>query len=68
MPSCTAMVAERPRGDVMAEPAGHRPSNRRGGPEVVAPTTRVNIALPFSQVVIQEPVRELPTSPRSSSG
>jgi hypothetical protein len=32
---------------------------RRSAPEVVAPTNRVNVALPFSQISVQEPSREL---------
>lgn len=28
-------------------------------PEVVAPTTRVNVALPFSKIAIEEPGQEL---------
>ena len=34
-------------------------TERARGPAVVAPTTRVNIALPFSQFRMQEPSREL---------
>ncbi len=30
-----------------------------GAPGVVSPSTRVNVALPFSQISLQEPSREL---------
>jgi len=30
-----------------------------GSPGVVSPSTRVNVALPFSQISLQEPTREL---------
>lgn len=32
---------------------------RRQAPEVVAPTTRVNLALPFSKITVEEPGKEL---------
>jgi hypothetical protein len=31
----------------------------RSAPEVVAPTNRVNVALPFSKITVQEPSTEL---------
>jgi hypothetical protein len=31
----------------------------RQGPEVVAPSTRVNVAFPFSQIKLQEPSQEM---------
>jgi len=31
----------------------------RSAPEVVAPTSRVNVALPFSKISVQEPSKEL---------
>jgi hypothetical protein len=31
----------------------------RGAPEVVAPTNRINVALPFSRIQTHEPSREL---------
>ena len=31
----------------------------RKGPEVVAPSSRVNVAFPFSQITLQEPSQEL---------
>ena len=31
----------------------------RKGPEVVAPSSRVNVAFPFSQIKLQEPSQEL---------
>lgn len=38
----------------------HRPrSRRRSAPEVVAPSSRVNVALPFSAFHIEEASREL---------
>ncbi len=38
---------------------GHRGSKSRGAPEVVAPSSRVNVAFPFSQIKVEEPSREL---------
>ncbi len=32
---------------------------RRGGPTVSAPSSRVNVAFPFSQIKLQEPSKEL---------
>ena len=34
-------------------------SKSRQGPEVVAPSSRVNVAFPFSQIKLQEPSQEL---------
>jgi hypothetical protein len=34
-------------------------SKPRDAPEVVAPSSRVNIAFPFSQIKVEEPSREL---------
>ena len=36
-----------------------REAKRRGAPGVVAPSTRVNVAFPFSQIKLQEPSKEL---------
>jgi hypothetical protein len=36
----------------------HR-SKTRGAPEVVAPSSRVNVAFPFSQIKVEEPSQEL---------
>ena len=38
---------------------GHTPDRRRQAPEVVAPSSRVNVAFPFSQIRLQEPSKEL---------
>jgi hypothetical protein len=32
---------------------------RRTAPEVVAPSSRVNVALPFAKITVQEPTRDL---------
>jgi hypothetical protein len=32
---------------------------RRTAPEVVAPSNRINVALPFAKITIQEPTRDL---------
>ena len=31
----------------------------RAAPEIVAPTNRINVALPFSQIKLQEPTSDL---------
>jgi hypothetical protein len=36
-----------------------RTPSRRGAPEVVAPSNRVNVALPFARITVQEPSRDL---------
>jgi hypothetical protein len=43
---------------LMKEPTGKEPMARRG-PEVVAPTNRVNVALPFAKISVQEPSQGL---------
>jgi len=35
------------------------PTEPRKGPELVAPSSRVNVAFPFSQIKLQEPSQEL---------
>ena len=40
-----------------ARPAGG--TKPRKGPEVVSPSSRVNVAFPFSQIKLQEPSQEL---------
>ena len=42
----------------------------RQGPGVVAPTTRVNLALPFSKITVEEPGKDLAGTrrPRGDSG
>ncbi len=42
-----------------AESNGRRGSKSRGAPGIVAPSNRVNVALPFSQIKLEEPSREL---------
>jgi hypothetical protein len=39
--------------------SGHGAKESRKGPEVVAPSSRVNVAFPFSQIKLQEPSQEL---------
>ena len=41
----------------VARPPGG--TKARKGPEVVAPSSRVNVAFPFSQIKLQEPSQEL---------
>ena len=36
-----------------------QPPNPRGAPGVIAPTNRINVALPFSKIQTHEPSREL---------
>ena len=36
-----------------------RRAGRRSAPEVVAPTTRVNVSMPFSRIELREPSEEL---------
>jgi len=36
-----------------------RRAGRRSAPQVVAPTTRVNVSLPFSRIELTEPSKEL---------
>ena len=38
---------------------GHEPSSTRRAPEVVAPTNKINVALPFSKILTHEPSGEL---------
>ena len=47
------------KGSSPAETDGGYGTNRREAPEVVAPSTRVNVAFPFSQIRLEEPSREL---------
>jgi hypothetical protein len=42
-----------------ADTNGGRGSSSRGAPGIVAPSNRVNVALPFSQIRLEEPSREL---------
>jgi hypothetical protein len=42
---------------LMKEGTGKEPMTRKG-PEVVAPTNRVNVALPFAKITVQEPSQE----------
>jgi hypothetical protein len=42
-----------------SEPANESPSQARTAPEVVAPTNRINVALPFSRIQTAEPSKEL---------
>ncbi len=42
-----------------SETDGHRGSKTRGAREVVAPSSRVNVAFPFSQIKVEEPSGEL---------
>ncbi len=39
--------------------SGRAAKQPRKGPEVVAPSSRVNVAFPFSQIKLQEPSQEL---------
>ena len=39
--------------------SSHTVKESRKGPEVVAPSSRVNVAFPFSQIKLQEPSQEL---------
>ena len=39
--------------------SGHAGKKPRQGPEMVAPSSRVNVAFPFSQITLQEPSQEL---------
>ena len=50
-----------PRGPVSRprNTASRPPELRRAVPEVVAPTNRVNVALPLSKITVQEPSEEL---------
>jgi len=41
------------------ESNGRRGSKLREAPRIVAPSNRVNVALPFSQIKLDEPSREL---------
>ena len=40
-------------------PESYHGTKPRKGPEVVAPSSRVNVAFPFSQIKLQEPSQEL---------
>ena len=40
------------------EPVTPKPTSR-SGPGIVAPTSRVNVAFPFSKIAVQEPSKEL---------
>ncbi len=42
-----------------AEHPGEAPRRIRGAPDVVAPTNRINVALPFSKIQTLEPSKEL---------
>jgi hypothetical protein len=42
-----------------AETNGGRGSKTGGAPRIVAPSNHVNVALPFSQIRLEEPSREL---------
>ena len=42
-----------------AESNGKRGSKLHAAPSIVAPSNRVNVALPFSQIKVDEPSREL---------
>jgi hypothetical protein len=39
--------------------SNEQPVRSRTGPEVVAPTSRINVALPFSKILTVEPSQEL---------
>jgi hypothetical protein len=41
--------------DALSEPSSHH----RSAPEVVAPTNRINVALPFSKIQIDEPSKDV---------
>ncbi len=45
--------------DGEAEGGGAKASEARSAPGVVAPSSRVNVAFPFSQIKLQEPSKEL---------
>ncbi len=38
---------------------GDKRDAKRRGPEVVSPSSRVNVAFPFSQIKLEEPSKEL---------
>ncbi len=42
-----------------SETNGQRRGKIRAAPEVVAPSNRVNVSFPFSQIKVEEPSREL---------
>ena len=42
-----------------ADDPGEQPPKRRSAPEVVAPTNRINVALPVSMIQTHEPSKEL---------
>ncbi len=46
-------------GDEDAEAGGAQGTAARSAPGVVAPSSRVNVAFPFSQIKLQEPSKEL---------
>jgi hypothetical protein len=45
--------------EMASEENGAAAKSARQAPGVVAPTTRVNLALPFSKITVEEPGREL---------
>jgi hypothetical protein len=47
------------KGSSPADTNGGRGSKWQGAPGIVAPSNRVNVALPFSQIRLEEPSREL---------
>ena len=47
------------RAPPLPTPTGEAGPNRGGAPGIVAPSNRVNVALPFSQIKLQEPSKEL---------
>jgi hypothetical protein len=47
------------KGSSSADTNGGRGSKSHGAPGIVAPSNRVNVALPFSQIRLEEPSREL---------
>lgn len=56
----TGQVMARKEADEMPDHSdgNHRPRSR-GGPEMIAPTSRVNVAFPFSRIFANEPSKDL---------
>ncbi len=44
---------------MVGEAVEHDTKERSHAPELVAPSTRVNVALPFSKIQVQEPSQDL---------
>jgi hypothetical protein len=53
-----SVASTEPNGSA-GSPRSGQPTKTRKGPEVVAPSSRVNVAFPFSQIKLQEPSQEL---------